>query len=212
MSFNRITTGHEVLWLHLGMGWSWVRGDQHQTWLLERCAELTSSLAGDPADPSTYEEELDRASETVSEILKREPNGPYYRATRGIVVTSAEREAVELVTQEAAQYWLLNNYANTEGPNEDIFLGKLAEDGYISGFFIETTTEPIYFDHTAIMALAVDLGDGWSRCDLSLHGGDTAHSGISTKYRFGGPGVIIYMIHASGWTVTPDSRIRRKYH
>lgn len=60
-----------------------------------------------------------------------------------------------------------------------------------------------------LKARATDLGDGWSQCVLVLEAGDVAPSGVSTKYDWQGPGTVTYLMHAAGWTVTPDGVTRR---
>lgn len=70
----------------------------------------------------------------------------------------------------------------------------------------------MHYSHQDIVDNARDLGEGWSRTDLVLGEEDTAHSALSSKWDFQGPGEITYMMHASGWTVRPSETISRSYH
>ncbi|MBM4654009.1 hypothetical protein GS896_27555 [Rhodococcus hoagii] len=67
----------------------------------------------------------------------------------------------------------------------------------------------MHYDQAAIMAAGEDLGQGWSKTVVKLDEGDTAYSGVSTKYDFRGPGEVAYMMHASGWNVDPSDTITR---
>ena len=70
----------------------------------------------------------------------------------------------------------------------------------------------MHHDHGAILNQAEDIGEGWSRTILTLADGDSAHSAVSTKWDYRGPGQIQYLIHPSGWQVRPDDTITRLYH
>lgn len=69
----------------------------------------------------------------------------------------------------------------------------------------------MHYSHADIMAAGEDLGGGWAKAIISLDAGDTAHSALSSKWDFQGPGVVVYVMHASGWTVDPSDTITRKY-
>ena len=69
----------------------------------------------------------------------------------------------------------------------------------------------MHYDWQAIMDAAVEVDNGYKKTVLTLEDGDTAHSAISTKWDFDGPGRIQYLIHPSGWTVTPSDTISRHY-
>ncbi|QDH93038.1 hypothetical protein SEA_STEPHIG9_93 [Mycobacterium phage Stephig9] len=69
----------------------------------------------------------------------------------------------------------------------------------------------MHYSWQDIMDKSRDLGEGWRRTDLVLGEEDTAHSALSTKWDFQGPGEVTYMIHASGWTVHPSGTLSRAY-
>lgn len=67
----------------------------------------------------------------------------------------------------------------------------------------------MYIDANMILEQAEDIGDGWKKFVAKLEKGDTAESGVSTKWVFAGPGQVTYLIHPSGWTIQPDDKVRR---
>lgn len=67
----------------------------------------------------------------------------------------------------------------------------------------------VHYDQKAIQDAAEDAGSGWRKTVLTLGADDTAYSGVSTKYHFGGPAEITYLIHPSGWTVQEPENARR---
>lgn len=67
----------------------------------------------------------------------------------------------------------------------------------------------MHYTSTDIVAQAEPAGNGWSKAVLKLAEGDTAYSGVSAKYDWRGPGTVTYMIHGSGWTITPEGVTRR---
>lgn len=69
----------------------------------------------------------------------------------------------------------------------------------------------MHYDQSAIQDRAEDIGEGWSRTILTLGADDTAHSAVSGKWDYRGPGQIKYLIHPSGWTVEPGDTLTRIY-
>ncbi|BBY54064.1 hypothetical protein H7J07_05500 [Mycobacterium koreense] len=68
----------------------------------------------------------------------------------------------------------------------------------------------MHYTHDDIMDRATDLGDRYRETVLVLEDGDTAESALSTKWCFGGPGTVRYLIHPSGWQVAPDDTISKR--
>ena len=69
----------------------------------------------------------------------------------------------------------------------------------------------VHFSTEDIIARAVPIGEGWKKAEIELASGDTAVSPGSTKWVFLGPGTITYLIHPSGWDVTPSEHVSRTY-
>ncbi|AEL17689.1 hypothetical protein AVV40_gp15 [Mycobacterium phage Swirley] len=69
----------------------------------------------------------------------------------------------------------------------------------------------MHYSHADIMAAAEDLGDRWSKAVIELGPGDTAHSALSSKWDFQGPGTVEYLMHPTGWTVRPSATISKHY-
>lgn len=69
----------------------------------------------------------------------------------------------------------------------------------------------MHYSHADILELAQCIGEGWKRTTLTLEEGDTAHSGLSTKWDFAGPGEVTYLIHPSGWHITPGEGITQHF-
>jgi len=62
----------------------------------------------------------------------------------------------------------------------------------------------MHYTQKDIEAAAEDLGDGYRKSVITLKRVDTAVSMVSTKWHFGGPGTVEYLIHRSGWEVRPS--------
>lgn len=60
-----------------------------------------------------------------------------------------------------------------------------------------------------IRAVARDIGDGWTKTVIRLDHDDTADAGTSTKYAWGGPGEVEYLMHPSGWQIAPSDTVKR---
>jgi hypothetical protein len=72
---------------------------------------------------------------------------------------------------------------------------------------IEKRATPIHYSHADIEAAAVGIGSGYRVAKLTLQVGDTAESMLSDKWCFGGPGTVEYLIHATGWSVSPSDTV-----
>lgn len=66
-------------------------------------------------------------------------------------------------------------------------------------------TYPRHYGMLDIMEMAVERGNGWTSTDLTLGADETAYHGNSTKKDYSGPGEVSYLIHPSGWIVTPST-------
>lgn len=69
----------------------------------------------------------------------------------------------------------------------------------------------MHYTQQDIQDRATDAGNGWTKAVIELGKDDTAHSAVSTKWDFAGPGTVAYMIHPSGWDVRPSVTITRTY-
>lgn len=69
----------------------------------------------------------------------------------------------------------------------------------------------MHYGHADILAAGEDIGEGWTKAVITLEPGDTAHSGLSSKWDFAGPGEVTYLMHPSGWHVTPGDTITKSY-
>ncbi|QHB36985.1 hypothetical protein SEA_ROARY_94 [Mycobacterium phage Roary] len=69
----------------------------------------------------------------------------------------------------------------------------------------------MHYSHGDILEAGEDLGEGWRKAVIVLEAGDTAHSALSGKWDFAGPGTVEYLMHPSGWTVSPSPTITRHY-
>lgn len=69
----------------------------------------------------------------------------------------------------------------------------------------------MYYSQADIVAAGKDIGDRWSKAVITLGEGDTAHSALSSKWDFTGPGTVEYLMHPSGWTVVPSESITKHY-
>lgn len=68
----------------------------------------------------------------------------------------------------------------------------------------------MHYTRKDIMAAGIDIGDGWTRAEIVLENGDTADSALSSKWQFAGPGTVEYLMHRSGWHITPTD-VRKQY-
>lgn len=46
---------------------------------------------------------------------------------------------------------------------------------------------------------------------ITLAQGDSAYSGVSSKWDYSGPGVVVYRMHPSGWEISPSDEVGRRY-
>jgi hypothetical protein len=69
----------------------------------------------------------------------------------------------------------------------------------------------VHYDANAIEQAAVDIGDGYREAVITLAKGDTAESFLSDKWQFGGVGSVSYLMHPSGYTVSPGNGINKMY-
>lgn len=69
----------------------------------------------------------------------------------------------------------------------------------------------MHYRRADILAAGADLGDGWSKAVITLGKGDTAHSALSSKWDFAGPGTVEYVMHPSSWAVVPGESITKHY-
>ena len=69
----------------------------------------------------------------------------------------------------------------------------------------------MHYSYDDIVAASTDLGQGYRKAVITLAEGDTASSQLSAKWDFGGPGTVEYLIHKSGWTITPSDTIYKHY-
>lgn len=70
----------------------------------------------------------------------------------------------------------------------------------------------MHYTHDDIMAAGEDLGERWSKAIITLNADDTAHSALSTKWDFAGPGTVEYLMHPSGWQVSASETVSKHYH
>jgi hypothetical protein len=71
--------------------------------------------------------------------------------------------------------------------------------------------QPVHHDWASICEAAVDIGEGWRKHVVALGIEDSAHSPMSSKWNFHGPGEITYLIHPSGIDVQVSGRVRKTY-
>ncbi|MDE8647639.1 hypothetical protein PXH69_21930 [Rhodococcus qingshengii] len=69
----------------------------------------------------------------------------------------------------------------------------------------------MHYDHQAIMDAGEDIGEGWKKAVITLAEGDSAYSGVSSKWDYSGPGVVVYRMHPSGWEISPSDGAGRRY-
>jgi hypothetical protein len=68
-----------------------------------------------------------------------------------------------------------------------------------------------HYTHADIEAVAVEIGNNYRVATISLLAGDTAESMLSDKWNFGGPGKVEYLIHPTGWSVSPESTVYKHW-
>lgn len=69
----------------------------------------------------------------------------------------------------------------------------------------------MHYSAEVIETAAVDIGDGYREAVITLAKGDTAESFLSDKWQFGGVGSVSYLMHPSGYSVSPGNGINKLY-